>query len=121
MTPEEAKSTIEELKQEGLSDEEILYSFYRLFQDGKITVEGLEGLVETLGWHLTEEFKAMSPEDQKTKGYEEIEDETEEGVSTEEVEAAKEIPAEESKEEPKEEPKGEDEDEKKAMKLFGMK
>ena len=63
-----------------------------MFQDDKITVEGLEGLVETLGWHLTEEFKAMSPEDQKTKGYEEIEDEGGEGATETEIEAAKEYP-----------------------------
>lgn len=125
MTPEEAKKMVEDLKQEGLSEEEILYSFYRLFQDDKITIEGLEGLVETLGWHLTEEFKKMSPEDQKTKGYEEIE---EEEVSETETEAAKEYPdkadevsetnpqADEGKED-----KVEDDEEKEAMKLFGVK
>lgn len=138
MTPEEAKSAIDALKKDGLGDEEILYAFYRMFQDGKITVEGLEGLVETLGWHLTEEFKAMSPEDQKTKGYEEIEDEGGEGATETEIEAAKEYPdkadevsdtnpqtdgSEEAKAE-KEEPASTDEDddeEKEAMKLFGMK
>ena len=137
MTPEEAKSAIDALKKDGLGDEEILYAFYRMFQDDKITVEGLEGLVETLGWHLTEEFKAMSPEDQKTKGYEEIEDEGGEGATETEIEAAKEYPdkadevsetnpqtdgSEEAKAENKESSNTDDEDEEKeAMKLFGMK
>ena len=131
MTPEEAKKMVEDLKQEGLSEEEILYSFYRLFQDDKITIEGLEGLVETLGWHLTEEFKKMSPEDQKTKGYEEIE---EEEVSETEAEAAKEYPDkadevsesnpqadEGSKNKAAPESKADDDEEKEAMKLFGVK
>lgn len=134
MTPEEAKSAIDALKKDGLGDEEILYAFYRMFQDDKITVEGLEGLVETLGWHLTEEFKAMSPEDQKTKGYEEIEDEGGEGATETEIEAAKEYPDKadevsesnpqtDGSEEAKAESSSTDEDdeEKEAMKLFGMK
>jgi hypothetical protein len=134
MTPEEAKSAIDTLKKDGLGDEEILYSFYRMFQDDKITIEGLEGLVETLGWHLTEEFKAMSPEDQKTKGYEEIEDEGGEGATETEIEAVKEYPDKadevsdtnpqtDGSEETKAEPASTDDkdEEKEAMKLFGMK
>lgn len=135
MTPQEATQLVEKLKKDGLGDEEILYAFYRMFQEDEITVEGLEGLVETLGWHLTEEFKTMSPEDQKTKGYEEIEDEGGESATETEVEAVKEYPdkadevsdtnpqTEGSKEEePDSTDKDKDEDEEKeAMKLFGVK
>ena len=133
MTPQEATQLIDKLKKDGLGDEEILYTFYRMFQDDKITVEGLEGLVETLGWHLTEEFKAMSPEDQKTKGYEEIEDEGGESATETEIEAAKEYPdkadevsdtnpqADDSKEEESDSKDKDEDEEKEAMKLFGVK
>lgn len=115
MTVDEGKKAIEQLKAEGHSDDEILGAFYKMFQDDKLNLEQLEGMVNLMGYHLKDEFKAMNPEDQKTKGYETV-DEPAEGVGEEQVEEAK-----EKEEAPKEEaPKGEDEseEEKRAMKLF---
>lgn len=89
MTLEEGKKAIEQLKAEGHSEEEILGAFYKMFQNDKLTLEELDGMVNLMGYHLTDDFKAMSPEDQKTKGYEETE-EPAEGVDSEEVEEAKE-------------------------------
>lgn len=89
MTLEEGKKAIEQLKAEGHSEEEILGAFYKMFQNDKLTLEELDGMVNLMGYHLTDDFKAMSPEDQKTKGYEETE-EAAEGVDSEEVEEAKE-------------------------------
>ena len=120
MTHQEAEKMLAELKQGGMSEDEILGALYKMFQNDEITIEGLEGLVETLGWHFTEEFRNMSPEDQKTKGYEEV-DEEEEGVSEEEVEAAKEYPTEDNEVEEEKEPEKKDESEEEdAMKLFRL-
>jgi outer membrane biosynthesis protein TonB len=136
MTVNEAKEAIAELKAQGNTEEEIAGSFYLMFCDGKIDVNQFDALVNLLGYHLTDEFLAMSEEEQKTQGFEK-EDEAAEGVTDKEVDEAKdnetnpvkpegeehgEKPeeSEESEEEPKEEPKEDEEDEeKKAMKLFG--
>ena len=107
MTVQEGQKVIEELKSQGNSEEEIAGSFYLLFRDGKIDVEGLEGLVNLLGYHLTDEFKAMSPEQQKEEGYE---------LLDEEQENPQEEPQEENNEE-----KDEKDEEKEAMDLFERK
>lgn len=91
MTIDEAKKAFDEMKAQGADDNAILGTLYRMFQDDKIDVEQLGALVNVLGYELTDEFKKMTPEDQKTKGWE-ADDESEkaEGVTDEEVEKAKE-------------------------------
>lgn len=97
MTGEEAKKTLDELKAQGYSDDELLGSFYLMFVDGKIDVDEMENLSNALGYSLTDEFKNMSPEDQKTKGYELDEDSTD--ASKGEIEDAKEYDDEEESKE----------------------
>lgn len=127
MTVNEMQKAIEQLKAEGHSEEEILGGFYKMFQNDELTLDELDGIVNLMGYHLTDEFKAMSPEDQKTKGYEETE-EAAEGVDKEEVEDAKEEDKgneedkgsdEEKEEKPEEDKEDESDEEKRAMKLFG--
>lgn len=91
MTIDEAKKAFDEMRAQGADDNAILGTLYRMFQDDKIDVEQLGALVNVLGYELTDEFKQMTPEDQKTKGWE-ADDESEkaEGVTNEEVEKAKE-------------------------------
>jgi len=131
MTLDEGKKVIEQLKAQGNSEEAILGAFYKMFQNEELTFDELDGMVNLMGYHITDEFKNMSPEDQKTKGYEETE-EPAEGVDKEEIEDAKEAEKGEPEEKPapagdeksesdeksddKEEEKDEDED--KAMELF---
>ena len=98
MTEQEVQEVVEELRNEGNSDEDIVIGMYRLYQHDEITFEQLEALVRAVGWEITDEFKAMSDEDKKTKGLEEVEDIAEEG---------------------KDEDKEKDEEE--AMSLFGLK
>lgn len=128
MTAEEAKKAFDELKAQGNTEQDILGVLYLMFQDDKLTVEELGNLAKVLGYDLTDEFLAMSPEDQKTKGWEETE-EPKEGVSEEEIEEAKEFGEDEKeteteeKEEDKEdkkENKNEEDEEKEARKLFGF-
>lgn len=90
MTLEEAKKAIEELKAQGETEESMLGTFYLMFQDDVISVDELGDLCQLIGYELTDEFRNMSPEDQKTKGYEEVEDEDTD-LSKEEIEDAKEI------------------------------
>lgn len=128
MTIEEGKKAVAELKSEGYDEEEILASFYAMFQNDEIDINILEALTHIVGYELTDEFKNMSPEDQKTKGYEEREVEGAEEKAEAINEAAEEQGAEEAEEsketektEDEEKPEESEEDEKKkAMKLFGL-
>ena len=75
MTIKEGRKMVEELRKEGLSDENIVAGFYQLFIDDVINVDQLGDLVQLVGWEITEEFKKLSPEEQKTMGWELEEDE----------------------------------------------
>lgn len=137
MTIDEAKKAFDEMRAQGADDNAILGTLYRMFQDDKIDVEQLGALVNVLGYELTDEFKQMTPEDQKTKGWE-ADDESEkaEGVTDEEVEKAKEYgddpdersgnASEEKSDETDAESDKKDEEEsdeeatKKARKIFGL-
>lgn len=133
MTIDEAKKAFDEMRAQGADDNAILGTLYRMFQDDKIDVEQLGALVNVLGYELTDEFKQMTPEDQKTKGWE-TDDESEkaEGVTDEEVEKAKEYgddpdekPDEKSDEtdtesDKKDEEESDEEATKKARKIFGL-
>lgn len=141
MTIDEAKKAFDEMRAQGADDNAILGTLYRMFQDDKIDVEQLGALVNVLGYELTDEFKQMTPEDQKTKGWE-ADDESEKakGVTDEEVEKAKEYgddpdersgnasdekPDEESDEtdaesDKKDEEESDEEATKKARKIFGL-
>lgn len=138
MTIDEAKKAFDEMRAQGADDNAILGTLYSMFQDDKIDVNQLGALVNVLGYELTEDFKKMSPEDQKTKGYEEgEEDKPAEGVTKEEVEKAKEFGDDEDEKKPEndEEDKGtpaaetegekpsstdEEEERKEAERLFGF-
>lgn len=133
MTIDEAKKAFDEMRAQGADDNAILGTLYRMFQDDKIDVEQLGALVNVLGYELTDEFKQMTPEDQKTKGWE-ADDESEkaEGVTDEEVEKAKEYgddsdekPDEKSDEtdaesDKRDEEESDEEATKKARKIFGL-
>ena len=130
MTIDEAKKAFDEMRAQGADDNAILGTLYSMFQDDKIDVNQLGALVNVLGYELTEDFKKMSPEDQKTKGYEEgEEDKPAEGVTKKEVEKAKEFgddEDEESDDEESDDEKSDDEESdeekerKEAERLFGF-
>lgn len=114
MTVEEAKKMIEELKAQGEDEESIVAGFYKMFCDGDIDVNELGDLVKLVGYELTEEFKNWTPEEQKTKGWEE---DVEDAKEIDEDEAAK---ADEGEEKKEPAPAAEEEsDDEKARKLFG--
>jgi hypothetical protein len=117
MTPEELNKAVEAMKADGATEEDMLGAFYKMFQEDKITFEGLEALVEGIGYHITDEFRAMSDEDRKTKGYEEVEEEVSEEVKEEAKEAEPAAAAPESTASSS----SEADEEKKAMALFNYK
>ena len=109
MTFKEGKSVIAELKSEGMTEEQILATFYAAFQAGDINVDELGELASLVGYELTDEFKRMETEEQKETGL---------GknpfLDEEEEEEEEEFEEEEKPEEPEEGEKD------KAMKLFGL-
>lgn len=116
MTLREAKQVIDEYLAQGETEEDIVGALYVMYQNDDINLEELEKLIGLLGYEFTEEFKNMSDEDKKTKGYADKEDA--EDLPEEKVEEVKEANEEISEEEPEEKP--EEEDEEKAKKLFGL-
>ena len=117
MTLEELKKVFDDFKGEGYEEEEILEILYLMYADGKMPLEDLRTMTETLGYEFTEEFEAMSEEDKKKKGLKHIEN-AGEGIDKEEVEDAKEFKEGESETDDKDE--DDDDDDKKAARLFGF-
>ena len=68
MKKKDAEEFFNNLKRNGMTDDEILAILYKMFQDDKISLDALEALCAVLGYELTEEFKNMSMEDKKTQG-----------------------------------------------------
>ena len=70
MTNEEAKQALEQLKNNGYSEEDIVKTLYLMYSDGKMSLSDLRTLTELMGYEFTEEFEAMSEEDKKRNGLE---------------------------------------------------
>ena len=104
MNSEEIQSLIEQLKAQGLSEEDIMEIFFQTFTEGKMDRKDLETLADAMGYELTDEFK----NDETPDPIEEAPAEGLEGLTKEEVEDAKEIEPGESKEEFKEKLEGEE-------------
>lgn len=67
MKKKDAEEFFNNLKRNGMTDDEILAVLYKMFQDDKISLDALEALCAVLGYELTDEFKNMSMEDKKHK------------------------------------------------------
>ena len=64
MTIKEVQLVIDTLKKEGHSDEAIQRSLAKIYFDGLITLDELNGLINVLGYHIEDEFLNMSKEEQ---------------------------------------------------------
>lgn len=136
MTIEEAKKALQQLKDEGESEEEILGGMYLMYQHDELTLDDLRTMTGLLGYEFTDEFEALSEEEKKNpkNAFSEKDDEAAEGVDEEEVEEAKEVETDDDKEmkklfglndndeksEEKDEDEDEDEDDEEMKKLFGL-
>lgn len=119
MTLEELKKVFDDLKGEGYEEKDILGILYLMYADGKMPLEDLRTMTETLGYEFTEEFEAMSEEDKKKNGLKKAEKPAE-GVDNEEVEDAKEFKEGEDESETDDKDEDDDDDDKKAARLFGF-
>ena len=70
MTIDDAKQALEQLKNTGYSEEDIVKTLYLMYADGKMSLSDLRTLTELMGYEFTEEFEAMSEEDKKRNGLE---------------------------------------------------
>lgn len=68
MTLDELQGLIEQLKSEGREEEEILGTFYYMYAEGKITLDELRVITETMGYKFTPEFEALPEEEKKRRG-----------------------------------------------------
>lgn len=91
----EMESLVKQLKAAGLTEEQIMETFYETFQEGKMDRKDLEACAEFMGYELTDDFKNDSTPDP-------IAQESMEGITKEEAEDAKEIEPGESPKEFKE-------------------
>ena len=64
MTLEDAQKVIDTFRKEGKTDEQIMNTFANLYFDDKLPLDGFEGLINLLGYHLDDDFKKMSKKDQ---------------------------------------------------------
>lgn len=103
MTEEEVKSVVEKLKQDGMSEGDIIGSMWKMAQSGKITIDQFGALIDTMGYHVNPDLKKM-PDDKAKE------------LDWEFDEAPKKLP--ENKQEAE---NNDDADKKKALELMGYK
>ena len=65
MTLLEARKSINVLRKQGLSDEEIFATLFEMYRDDKLTLDQFELFAALVGYELNEEFKNMSEEERK--------------------------------------------------------
>ena len=64
MTIKEVIEAIEELKQQGNSDEDIAMSFYLMYTESKIDINQFKALLDVLDYHLPKCFWDMDKDEQ---------------------------------------------------------
>ena len=64
MTIEEANKVIEAFRMKGYTDEQIQYAFAMMYFNNQIDLDGFDGLINLLGYHLDDEFLKLSKEGQ---------------------------------------------------------
>lgn len=85
MDKTEMNSLVSQLKATGLTEEEIMDTFYAAFQEGKMDRKDLEACANFMGYELTDDFKndpTPDPMSSPNSG---------DGITKEEAESAKEI------------------------------
>lgn len=65
MTVEEYDKIIEDFKNEGKSEEDILDGLFSMYKDGKLEKDQLTALLDRVGYEVTPEFEKMTDEEAK--------------------------------------------------------
>lgn len=94
MTIKEAKRALQQLKDEGETDKQILGGMYLMYQHDELTLDDLRVMVELLGYEFTDEFEALSEEEKKNlkNAFQDVEEIDEEEDEEDEEEEEKELP-----------------------------
>lgn len=85
MDKTEMNSLVSQLKAAGLTEEEIMDTFYAAFQEGKMDRKDLEACANFMGYELTDDFKNDATPDPMSSPA------SGDGITKEEAENAKEI------------------------------
>ena len=85
MDKTEMNSLVNQLKAAGLTEEEIMDTFYATFQEGKMDRKDLEACANFMGYELTDDFKNDATPDPMSSP------DLGDGITKEEAENAKEI------------------------------
>ena len=104
MDKTEMNSLVSQLKAAGLTEEEIMDTFYATFQEGKMGRKDLEACANFMGYELTDDFKNDATPDPMSSPA------SGDGITKEEAENAKEIKPGETAEEFKDSIETESED-----------
>lgn len=104
MDKTEMNSLVNQLKAAGLTEEEIMDTFYATFQEGKMDRKDLEACANFMGYELTDDFKNDATPDPMSSP------DSGDGITKEEAENAKEIKPGETAEEFKDSIETESED-----------
>lgn len=104
MDKTEMNSLVSQLKAAGLTEEEIMDTFYATFQEGKMDRKDLEACANFMGYELTDDFKNDATPDPMSSPN------SGDGITKEEAENAKEIKPGETAEEFKDSIETESED-----------
>ena len=104
MDKTEMNSLVSQLKAAGLTEEEIMDTFYATFQEGKMDRKDLEACANFMGYELTDDFKNDATPDPMSSPA------SGDGITKEEAENAKEIKPGETAEEFKDSIETESED-----------
>ena len=57
MTKEEAKQFFDMQKEDGMTDEQILFVLYKMYKEGAIDAQQLEALCAVLGYEFSDKFE----------------------------------------------------------------
>ena len=103
MNHEEFTKLCDEMRAQGMKDEDILGTILQMFKDGKITVDDMKKMAGALGYELTEEFLRLTKGMDRMPSPESTEDKDGGELSEEEVKDAQEYKPEEDSDEDEDE------------------
>lgn len=69
MTKKEFDKMIDEMHRQGISDEDILTMFYRMYAEGRLSYDALILFADQLGYVPSPDFEKMSEKERKKAGF----------------------------------------------------
>lgn len=85
MTEQEFKKFVEDQKEKGKSEKDIVTIFAKMFQDKKCTRDEFEGLINAMGYELSPELANLDDDELRSKVIKKSDDEIEKGKNVDEA------------------------------------